>query len=108
MCYDNPERPPVEPQVKGPQSRRLHYLMSMSLVVITLAAYLPLRSAGFINCDDPTYVTGNAHVQSGLTLQGIRWAMTSFYACNWHPLTWMSHMLDWEACSGRTRWAITS
>lgn len=48
----------------------------------------------FINYDDPQYVTENPHVRSGLTLEGIRWALTATHASNWHPLTWISHMLD--------------
>lgn len=47
-----------------------------------------------INFDDNVYVWDNARVQRGLTMEGIRWAMTTFYFANWHPLTWMSHMLD--------------
>jgi hypothetical protein len=44
--------------------------------------------------DDPDYVTDNAHVAQGLTWQGARWASTSTAAANWHPVTWLSHMLD--------------
>jgi len=48
----------------------------------------------FINFDDNLYVYENPVVQRGLTLQGFRWAFTTFHANNWHPLTWFSHMLD--------------
>ncbi len=48
----------------------------------------------FINLDDPIYVTANPHVTPGLTSNGIAWAFTHVYASNWHPLTWISHMLD--------------
>ena len=44
--------------------------------------------------DDPEYVTANPHVQSGLTWKGVIWAITTGAASNWHPLTWISHMLD--------------
>ncbi len=44
--------------------------------------------------DDDAYVTANPHVRSGLTSSNLRWAMTSFEQSNWHPLTWISHMLD--------------
>ena len=48
----------------------------------------------FVNFDDQSYVYENLHVQKGATLPGLGWAFTSFYAANWHPLTWLSHMLD--------------
>ena len=48
----------------------------------------------FINFDDPDYILKNRHVNAGLTSAGIGWAFTSVYAANWHPLTWLSHMLD--------------
>jgi hypothetical protein len=55
-----------------------------------------VRTNDFIGYDDQEYVTENPMVQAGLTWQGVRWAFTSFYAANWHPLTWVSHMLDVE------------
>jgi hypothetical protein len=48
----------------------------------------------FVNYDDPQYVTANSHVQEGLTVAGVRWAFTTFTEGNWHPLTWISLMLD--------------
>ena len=50
----------------------------------------------FVAFDDQLYVTENSKVQDGLTYKGIAWAFTSFYASNWHPITWLSHMLDCE------------
>ncbi|MFN7138005.1 MAG: tetratricopeptide repeat protein, partial [Limisphaerales bacterium] len=64
------------------------------LVLVTLAAYWPLQQCGFINYDDPLYVTANETVKNGLTWSGVKWAFTSGHASNWHPLTWISHMLD--------------
>jgi tetratricopeptide (TPR) repeat protein len=64
------------------------------LAFITVLVYWPARLAEFIVFDDPDYVTYNSHVQAGLTWAGVKWAFTSFYASNWHPLTWISHMLD--------------
>ena len=49
---------------------------------------------GFINFDDGPYVYENPHVTRGLTADGIAWAFTTTHAANWHPLTWLSHMLD--------------
>src|SRR5919112_1912197 len=48
----------------------------------------------FVNYDDMEYVTKNAQVARGLTLEGIGWAFTHFHSSNWHPLTWISHMID--------------
>jgi tetratricopeptide (TPR) repeat protein len=56
--------------------------------------FLPLIHFGFINYDDPDYVTSNLRVQAGLSWEGAKWAFTSFYSSNWHPLTWLSHMAD--------------
>jgi protein O-mannosyl-transferase len=63
------------------------------LALITVLAYSPARHAGFVVFDDPDYV-GVSQVQGGLTLAGVEWAFTTFHASNWHPLTWLSHMLD--------------
>ncbi len=60
----------------------------------TLAVYWPVRQFEFINFDDPQYVTENAHLQVGLNARAIAWAFQAGYAANWHPLTWISHMLD--------------
>jgi tetratricopeptide (TPR) repeat protein len=61
---------------------------------MTLVAYWPLPRCDFINFDDPNYVLENAHVQAGLTWSGVAWAFRAGHASNWHPLTWLSHMLD--------------
>ena len=49
---------------------------------------------GFVNLDDNPYVLDNPDVLQGLTLRGVLWAFTTFHADFWHPLTWLSHMLD--------------
>jgi tetratricopeptide (TPR) repeat protein len=67
------------------------------LALITLLAYWPVARDGFINFDDQVYVTENRVVQNGLTWGGIQRAFTSVHASNWHPLTWLSHMMDCEA-----------
>jgi protein O-mannosyl-transferase len=65
-----------------------------ALLLATLLAYEGLRHNGFIGTDDPQYVVQNRRVREGLSLDGIRWAFLSWQAANWHPLTWLSHMLD--------------
>lgn len=64
------------------------------LVALTLAALAPVLSNEFISYDDEQYVTRNHHVRAGLSVDAVRWALTTDYAANWHPLTWVSHMLD--------------
>jgi tetratricopeptide (TPR) repeat protein len=69
-------------------------LVPLLLALITLVIYLPAGRYGFSLFDDSDYVTQNRMVQNGLTWAGLRWAFTTFHASNWHPLTWLSHMLD--------------
>jgi tetratricopeptide (TPR) repeat protein len=64
--------------------------------VATVAVYFPARHHPFVNYDDDEYVTDNVHVKAGLTGQTFVWAITTFDAANWHPLTWLSHALDYE------------
>jgi Tfp pilus assembly protein PilF len=71
-------------------------LIYAALVVVTIAAFEPARLNGFIGFDDDVYVTENTHVLAGITLKSVLWAFTTPYASNWHPLTWLSHMLDCE------------
>ena len=66
----------------------------LGLALITIAAFQQLRSCDFVNYDDPEYVVENQNVNTGLTAKNLVWAFTSGYACNWHPLTWISHTLD--------------
>ena len=66
----------------------------LCLALVTLLVYLPVFRAQFINWDDPDYVTRNAHVLSGISLANLRWAFVTNYAANWHPVTWISLMLN--------------
>jgi tetratricopeptide (TPR) repeat protein len=69
-------------------------LTSLFLIVVTFAVYWQVGSYQFVNFDDGKYILENPHVRTGLTGEGFIWAFTSTYASNWHPLTWLSHMLD--------------
>ena len=73
--------------------RRLPVIAAF-LLIATVAAYWGVRRAAFTNFDDDVYVTDNPQVLHGLTMEGFRWAFTTFHACNWHPVTWLSHMAD--------------
>jgi protein O-mannosyl-transferase len=68
--------------------------ISLGLAALTCLTYASVWRHDFVSFDDPQYVTENAHVRAGLSWEGLRWAMTTGAAGNWHPLTWLSHMLD--------------
>ena len=68
--------------------------MRTALVAVTLATFAGVWSFGFVNFDDPQYIINNPHVSTGLTWANVVWAFTSGYAANWHPVTWLSHMID--------------
>ena len=70
------------------------YWICLLLTAATVAVYLPAADLGFVNFDDPAYVTENPRVRSGLTGESLRWAFGATVAANWHPVTWLSHMLD--------------
>ena len=79
--------------------RTLHFdrraaLAAVLLAGMTLAVFAPVVSFQFVNVDDNLYVTGNDHVQQGLTWHNAAWALTALDAANWNPVTWLSHMLD--------------
>ena len=64
------------------------------LVVAILAVFWQVRDHAFINLDDNLYITENPYVQAGLTIENLKWAFITTHAPYWHPLTWLSHMLD--------------
>lgn len=78
--------------------KRHHKILAIYLLLILtiIVTYWQVKNFDFVNFDDPVYVTANPKVQSGLTIDGVTWAFTTFCAGNWHPLTWLSHMLDCE------------
>jgi hypothetical protein len=68
--------------------------VGVALVIVTIGVFGSVLPKTFINYDDDVYVTANPHVRQGLTESSIAWAFTTTEASNWHPLTWLSHMLD--------------
>jgi tetratricopeptide (TPR) repeat protein len=71
--------------------------VSLALALLAAGLYLPVGGHEFLDYDDAQYVRDNQQVRGGLSRDGIAWAFTSLrYASNWHPLTWLSHMLDVE------------
>ncbi len=75
-------------------SRYGKLFICLLIAATTAIAYLPVRDNGFVNYDDEEYVVKNGNVQGGLTLEGLQWAFTTLDVGNWHPLTWLSHMMD--------------
>jgi len=69
-------------------------VIASGLVSATVAVYWPVIGFEFVNFDDTVYITENPAVRAGLSAKGVLWAFTSGHAANWHPVTWLSHMLD--------------
>lgn len=91
--------PTTDEEGSGHPSRRLHrFLLALALAGLTMAVYGQVGHHDFVSLDDTAYVTENEHVAGGLTGSGLVWAITaiSTQAANWHPVTWLSHMLDIE------------
>ena len=68
--------------------------IAAALIAVTLAAFHGVLSSGFVDFDDDAYVIANVEVQHGLRAESIAWAFTTTAGANWHPVTWLSHMLD--------------
>jgi protein O-mannosyl-transferase len=86
-----PSDPPSDPK---PAAFGSALWVWIALIVLNVAIYAPVWHYDFVLLDDTAYVTQNAQVQGGLTPQGVSWAFTTGEQGNWHPLTWLSHMLD--------------
>jgi tetratricopeptide (TPR) repeat protein len=78
------------------KQNRESVFVCLFLVVATLAVYLQVGWFEFVNYDDINYVTYNSRIKQGFSIEFLKWAFTANYASNWHPLTWMSHALDWS------------
>jgi len=83
-------------RMKDSGSRWQKWVVGLLLGAAVLAAFWPALHCGFVNFDDPDYVTGNTDIQHGFNWPSVKWALTTGHAANWHPLTWMSHILDWQ------------
>jgi len=87
---------PSQAKVSPLRPDTLTLILSLVLVAVTLVVFWQVRNHEFISFDDNEYVTQNLRVRSGLTLSGTMWAFVAMHSNNWHPLTWLSHMLDCE------------
>ena len=94
----------IEPQKKETDANLLHAdnskilrrLICLCLIAAVFSVYWQTLGNDFTNFDDNVYVTQNDHVKSGLSIKGLAWAFSTNYASNWHPLTWLSHMFDYQ------------
>jgi Flp pilus assembly protein TadD len=75
---------------------RRELLVCLFLVLATLTVYWQVGNYEFVNLDDDMYITENSHVQEGLSRESATWAFTATDMANWHPLTWLSYMLDFQ------------
>ncbi|MGA8181914.1 MAG: tetratricopeptide repeat protein, partial [Desulfobacterales bacterium] len=73
---------------------RMVLFVALCLILVIIVVYMKVQKFDFVGYDDELYVTQNHHVQKGISPEGIKWAFTTFHSANWHPLTWISHMLD--------------
>ncbi|MDH7482985.1 MAG: tetratricopeptide repeat protein [Armatimonadota bacterium] len=73
-----------------------HWKIAIVLFAITLVAFCRVLRNQFINLDDPEFIHNNPFVRSGLTYASVAWAFKTTHTANWHPLTWISHMVDVE------------
>jgi tetratricopeptide (TPR) repeat protein len=94
----------ISNHIRGFITKRRDIFVCLCLFVATSAVYWQLRNADFVNIDDPRYVYENSHVMSGLTWEGVVWAFTTTHAEFWHPLTWLSHMLDYHMFGDNPAW----
>ncbi len=79
-------------------------LVAAALCLLAVAVFWRTGSFGFVAFDDPKYVLDNPHVLAGLSWSGVRWAFSTTWAANWHPLTWLSLMLDVEVFGPDPGW----
>ncbi len=75
------------------KKNNIQYFAAASVALMTLLAYLPALQNGFVNWDDDTYILENHHIRS-FNGEFFKWAFLHFYGANWHPLTWISHAVD--------------
>ncbi|MGA2965527.1 MAG: tetratricopeptide repeat protein [Terriglobales bacterium] len=93
----------VRPNSKAPSRTgpfltggKLNTVLCALLAGVTIALYSPVLGHSFVVLDDRDYVTANSHIHDGLSWNTIEWAFTSTESANWHPLTWLSHALDYQ------------
>ena len=86
----------MEPDKTAPQGKipAPTFFICLLLVAVTLAVFWRALGCSFVDFDDPDYFSSNPHVWTGLNLSNVMWAFTTSHDANWHPVTWLSLMLD--------------
>ena len=80
--------------------KRFVFPLCLLLFLLVCSVFYPITGGDFINYDDDVYVTDNFHVQGGPALEQVSWAFSNTDSANWHPVTWLSHMLDYQLYGG--------
>jgi tetratricopeptide (TPR) repeat protein len=78
------------------EPHKRNVVLCLGLLLITVLTYFPVTKNAFINFDDNQYIIANPQVTAGLSWETVKWAFTTFDAANWHPLTWLSHSIDYQ------------
>lgn len=86
----------VEMSLPCDRQKSKQIIICIFLAVVTLAVYWQVLDHDFLGYDDDVYVTDNPYVKRNLTRESVVWAFTAHHASNWHPVTWLSHMLDYR------------
>ena len=73
---------------------RMDLVVCLLLAAVTFAIYSQVRHYQLLNYDDNYYITDNPYIQNGLSLEAVKWSFTTSHCANWHPLTWISYLLD--------------
>ncbi len=77
-------------------NKKYKYLIIIFLIVASFAAFGRIVANDFINFDDNVYLTENSNIKSGININAIKWAFGAVVSSNWHPITLLSHALDWS------------
>ena len=80
----------------GPALLARPSIAGLFLALLTLLVYWPVRTCDFLSLDDSIYITGNPYLRAGLSIKGVLWAFGTNYASLWHPVTWLTYLLDAE------------
>ncbi len=80
----------------APNNKTNTALICIALLVAVCAIFSPVVGCDFVNYDDLGYITQNQNIQHGLTAESLKWAFTTGHSSNWHPLTWISHIIDFQ------------
>jgi len=95
QCASNDSSPVASDNTRPGNTASRTVILCCILAGLTVISYVGVLHSSFLSYDDTDYVTQNKFIQHGLTIKSILWAFSTFYASNWHPLTWISHMVDW-------------